>query len=269
MSEYASYVICSTPRSGSTLLCEMLAATGVSGHPNSYFRQQSIADWADGWGVERTNGTEDAQFDRLYLAAMLREANNDTGVFGLRLMWRSAADATRRLVRANGGPMDLAAQFLAAFSPTLYIHLSRLDKVAQAISLVRAEQSGLWHLAADGSVFEGTATPLPNVYDGPRIGEVFNELTRDDAAWEDFFRSHDIQPVRLVYEAMALDPQAALAIILAALGRDPAIAVGISVGTTKMSNRTSRDWSDRFRSENGSVSGPTHPAPGAHFKGAG
>jgi len=30
-----SYVVCATPRSGSTLLCELLKSTGVAGHPVS------------------------------------------------------------------------------------------------------------------------------------------------------------------------------------------------------------------------------------------
>ncbi len=251
MPQYSSYVICGTPRSGSTLLCEMLAATGVSGRPNSYFREQSIANWADRWGIDRTNGIDSVQFDRLYIPAMLRAGNNETGVFGLRLMWGSAAEAIRRLSAVNGGPADLAAQFEIALGPTLYVHLSRADKVAQAISLMRAEQSGLWHLAADGSVLEGAAAPQPNVYDGQRIAEIFIELNNDDIAWESFFASHDIEPLRLTYETVTADPQAALATIVAALGRDREAAKAVSVPTAKMGSGTSREWADRFRAETG------------------
>ncbi len=32
-----SYLVCATPRSGSTLLCEALLATGVAGRPREYF----------------------------------------------------------------------------------------------------------------------------------------------------------------------------------------------------------------------------------------
>ncbi|HBF29284.1 Stf0 family sulfotransferase, partial [Rhizobium sp.] len=31
MAKFSSYVICTSPRSGSTLLCKLLAATGISG----------------------------------------------------------------------------------------------------------------------------------------------------------------------------------------------------------------------------------------------
>src|SRR3954468_249168 len=33
----ASYLVCATPRSGSTLLCEALCNTGVAGRPAEYF----------------------------------------------------------------------------------------------------------------------------------------------------------------------------------------------------------------------------------------
>jgi len=32
-----AYLVCSTPRSGSTLLCELLKSTGVAGRPDEYF----------------------------------------------------------------------------------------------------------------------------------------------------------------------------------------------------------------------------------------
>ena len=32
-----SYLVCATPRSGSTLLCQGLKATGVAGRPEEYF----------------------------------------------------------------------------------------------------------------------------------------------------------------------------------------------------------------------------------------
>lgn len=251
MPPYSSYVICGTPRSGSTLLCEMLISSGVAGHPNSFFREQSIANWADRWAVDRTNGIDDAEFDARYIPAMLQAGSNATGVFGLRLMRASVDDAIRRLTRVNGGPADLAAQFEATFGRTLYVHLSRRDKLAQAISLVRAEQSGLWHLASDGSVYEGVATPQPNVYDAPRIAEVFAERIADDLAWEAFFTGHGITPVRLVYETMTANPQAALASILDALGLDAAIANSVRVGTRKMGGDSSQDWAERFRAETG------------------
>jgi LPS sulfotransferase NodH len=37
MAPVLSYLVCATPRSGSTLLCKVLDQTGVAGHPEEYF----------------------------------------------------------------------------------------------------------------------------------------------------------------------------------------------------------------------------------------
>ena len=37
---WLSYLICSTPRSGSTLLCEALTNTGVAGAPEEYYQHR-------------------------------------------------------------------------------------------------------------------------------------------------------------------------------------------------------------------------------------
>jgi len=252
MPPYSAYIICGTPRSGSTLLCEMLAASGVAGRPNSYFRQQDIGYWADRWGVEHPDGVETAEFDRAYLAAMLDAGRDGTDIFGLRLMAASVADAVRRLDRVAGDEGNVAQRFAEAFGPVLYIHLSRGDTVAQAVSLVRAEQSGLWHLAADGSVMEGADDLRPMVYDGDRIATLVRELTSDNAAWGAFFAAHNIAPLRLTYESVTADPQAALATALGALGQDPKIAKTVAVPTAKMASGTSRQWAEKFRSERSS-----------------
>ncbi|WP_240233531.1 Stf0 family sulfotransferase [Devosia lacusdianchii] len=246
---FSAYVICGTPRSGSTLLCEMLAASGVAGRPHSFYRQQSITHWADRWGVDYAGGVDTRDFDQRYLTAMLREGTTRTGVFGIRIMWGSVAEASMRLERAQGGNTDVAERFAQAFGPTLYIHLTRNNKVAQAVSLLRAERSGLWHLSADGSVLEGADKPEAVAYDADRLAAIVAELESDDAAWEGFFAERQIKPLRLVYETMTADPQNALASILSALGRDPAIASTVPVKTAKMGDATNTEWAERFERE--------------------
>lgn len=246
---FASYVLCGTPRSGTTLLCEMLTATGVAGRPNSYFRREDIAEWAERFGVPVQRDIDSAEFDRAYVAGMRDFGTAGTGVFGLRLMWGSVGEATRRLNRALGRERDTTDSLFEAFGPPLYVHVSRNDKLAQAISRVRAEQSGLWHVAADGTVLEGDEVPRPVAYDGARIDALFAELHADDMAWGAFFEKRGIAPLRLVYESVTSDPPAALRSILRALGSDPEIAVKVAVPTAKMADAVSLEWMERFRRE--------------------
>lgn len=244
-----SYLICGTPRSGSTLICEMLYRSGVAGRPNSYFREVDIAYWAGEWGVSLAEGTEAPGFDRAYLAAMRAAGAAGTGIFGLRIMYASLADAGRRLQRALGGAGDVPVLLRQVFGPLLYIHLSRGDKLGQAVSLVRAEQTGLWHLNADGSVLEGVEERPEPVYDGERLAAVLAELEEDDRAWEAFFAAHGIEPLRLRYEEVTKAPQQALAGIFARLGLEKSVALSMAVPTAKMADATSREWVERFRRE--------------------
>lgn len=242
-----SYIICGTPRSGSTLICEMLYRSGIAGRPNSYFREPDIAYWAGQWGVSCSEGTDTPGFDRAYLAAMREAGAAGTGIFGLRIMYASLADAGRRLGRGLGVEGAVPDLLRRAFGPALYIHLSRGDKLSQAVSLVRAEQTGLWHLNADGSVLEGPDEQPEPVYDGQRIAAVLLELDRDGRAWEAFFAEHGIEPMRLRYEDVTKAPQQAVAGIFARLGLDAGIALGMAVPTARMADAVSREWVERFR----------------------
>lgn len=244
-----AYVLCGTPRSGSTLICEMLAASGVAGRPNSFFREADVAYWAEKWGVPVSVGIESAEFDRAYLAAMREAGRAGTGIFGLRIMFSSLVDAKRRLDRAAGVDRDVAGHLAAAFGTPLYIHLSRQNKLAQAVSLARALQTGLWHLNADGTVLEGTGAPAEPAYDGARIAAILAQLERDDQAWEEFFADRRLEPLRLSYETVVEAPQQALAQILERLGLDPLLANTIAVPTAKMADDISRQWAERFERE--------------------
>ncbi|WP_449393822.1 Stf0 family sulfotransferase [Devosia riboflavina] len=246
-----SYIICGTPRSGSTLICEMLAASGVAGRPNSYFRPQDIAWWAEQWGVSLVDGVETPDFDRAYLDAMRREGSAGTGVLGLRIMYSSLGEAERRLNRAAGGDRSAAEALDEAFGSVLYIHLSRQDKLGQAVSLARAEQTGLWHLRADGSVLEGEDVQPEPRYDGARIAAILEELERDDAAWGEYFARHALKPMQLTYEGVTANPQKALGGILGQLGLDPAIAETLPTPTAKMADGLSAEWVARFQREAG------------------
>lgn len=225
----------------------MLWATRVAGRPNSYFRQQSIETWADRWNVPHPNGLETADFDRNYIAAMKREGSAGTGIFGIRVMWESVPEASRRIARAANARADFAELVRGAFGQTLYVHVSRGDKVAQAVSRLRAEQSGVWHLGVDGRVLEGTDLPAPISYDQDRIAAFVSELNEDDAGWSAFFNERNIEPLRLTYETTVTDPAAALGKVLEALSLDPALAGSVSVPTAKMGDDTSRLWMERYR----------------------
>jgi LPS sulfotransferase NodH len=248
MSRYGSYIICGTPRSGSTMLCRLLESSGC-GRPESYFWRASIREIADDLGV--TGGDDDpVDFSRRYLDAVRAEGRAGTDVFGLRVMFETLPELTERLGALFTELADAPARFERAFGRPFYIYLSRRDKVAQAVSLYKALETGLWHRARDGSELERTAPHRDAVYDGAAIAAIVDELESHDSGWRRWFVDHGIAPLRLTYEDMARDPRAGLRAVIAGLGMDVARAAGIEPLTAPLANEQSTDWIARFRAEN-------------------
>jgi len=131
---FSSYIIAATPRSGSTELCDLLAGTGLAGLPRSYYRRDDVLDHARTWGVSSPDLIGDVAFERAYLETVRRVGSAQSAVFGLRLMWPTVAQLSARLSFIHPDPLDDAGRFELAFGKPLYIHLSRQDKVAQAVS---------------------------------------------------------------------------------------------------------------------------------------
>lgn len=244
-----AYMICATPRSGSTLLCDILAGSGVAGRPNSFYRRESIVDFAEHFGVPATDGIEGKAFDRAYLDAVRREGKGGTAVFGVRLMWPSVAEASQRFARLFPGLSSDAARFERAFGKQTFLFLSRADKVAQAVSRLKAEQTGLWHRAADGSERERSFPPRPPAYDGERLEHFIAETLAHEAEWRRWFHAEGIKPLSLTYEELSANPRAVLADVLSSLGQDPRRAAGVEVKTSRMADAESLAWAERYRAK--------------------
>ncbi len=246
---FAAYIICGTPRSGSTLLCDLLKQTSVAGHPNSYYRLPSIPDFVQRFGIAPGEGLD---FERRYLAATIKAGTGDTGMFGLRVHALSLFDLLGRLAMLYPAERTDTARIDAAFGTTIYIRLRRHDKVAQAISRVKAEQSGLWHRHADGSERERLKPHEAPVYDASRLAASIAETLEHEAVFDAWAKGQGITPLDVRYEELSDDPTAALTRILTALGRDPVAAARAQVQSAKLADAVSLDWAARYRAETSS-----------------
>ncbi|WP_338528766.1 Stf0 family sulfotransferase [Nitratireductor thuwali] len=249
MDSYRSYIICTTSRSGSTLLCKLLSQTGVAGEPNSYFHRPSVSSWASKFDLPRGASATQEEFLQAVVKATRERGSAGTGVFGLRLMRKSFDFLMEQLDILCPGLANDAERFEMAFGRTLYIHLTRSDKVAQAVSLIKASQTGLWHLASDGSELERTAPPRPPSYNAGEIARNVAELTAHDEEWVRWFERERIDPVLVGYDVLSDDPKGTVAGILNRLGLDAAAAREISPGVAKLADETSRAWIERYRAE--------------------
>ena len=233
----ATYVVCSTQRSGSTYLCELLASTGVAGIPQEYFEARAETGMPPhpGYflaGLPRTGAgirddlrpTDAPDYSDLrtvdgwaaHLERTFGLGTTPNGVFGAKLMWNQVPDievhatALLEFVGLTGSEL-----LEALFGSPSYVWMRRRDKVRQAISLWRALQTRTWRLEHPRQ--DAGPPVLRYSYDG--IEHLRRRLSADDDAWGRHFLQHAIDPLELVYEAdVALDPAGAVARVLDHIG---------------------------------------------------
>lgn len=243
-------MICTAPRSGSTLLCNLLAATTVAGDPDSHFHEPSLDKWLAEYDLQAMNfKTRFAALGMVFKAA-IKCGKGDTDVFGLRMQRHSFGYFMQQLEQLYPAKLSDLERIQDAFGPTLFVHLSRTSKLDQAISLVRAEQTGLWHRRFDGTELERLAPSRDQGYDAEAIRFHMAELVSFDEAWEAWFAQEKLTPLKISYDDLAKDPQAVLAQVLCALNLAATLADAVATPTAKLADATSRNWKDQFEKEN-------------------
>ncbi len=246
MGKFQSYVICTSPRSGSTLLCSLLAATGRAGDPDSHFHTPSRAAWLKNYDLKAEAFADERALLTALFDAGRAAGSGDTALFGLRLQRESAPYFFQQLALLHPEVPSDRDRFRTTFGETFFIHLTRGDKLGQAISLIKAMQTGLWHKAPDGTELERLSEPQDPEYDAGKIAHHLAELTGFDKAWMTWFADEGIDPLRVSYEELSADPSAVLARILEGLELDSAIAQAVRPGVAKLSDATSQEWRRRF-----------------------
>lgn len=148
----------------------------MAGSPASYFYRPSLDDWTNRLGVKTEAPTErELIWDIIHAA--LAKGRGATSVFGLRQQRPSFEFLCEKLSLAIPEVSTDRARIETAFGKTLFIHLSREDKLEQAVSLIKAQQTGLWHVGTDGTEIERTGPAQHPVYDGEEIKRQIETLT--------------------------------------------------------------------------------------------
>src|ERR1700740_727846 len=129
-----NYIIGTTPRTGSFLLCEGLNGTGICGAPQEYAAPEDVTTWHDFHSC------------RLHMEYFFRFPDickTKNGVFGAKLMWLQfvawGRDA-RRYLRLDMSTPDILRRIVG---PICVIRLVRRNILRQAISWIRAQSTGV------------------------------------------------------------------------------------------------------------------------------
>lgn len=278
-----SYLVCATPRSGSTLVCHALGETGVAGRPEEYFEalrhsgrprrpeeyflgveDQSIRDHLG----ERAIGAEPqprsplwsrAAYDR-YLEWAVEAGTTPNGVFGAKLMWGYFGEFVS-LLRNVPAYRDLPlAELLPAVFPELtFVRVVRANKVRQAVSLWKAVQTATWRedqaTAKVASVEEQDSPPYRAFIEEHRpqlrflykaIDHLLEQLLVEEASWDAFFEHAGIKPVLVLYENFAADYETATLRLLERLGLAPPADFELEPRMKRQSDRINDDWTRRY-----------------------
>jgi LPS sulfotransferase NodH len=213
-----SYVVCATPRSGSTLLCELLKSTGVAGRPEEYFEatlETGLPPHPGDYlaGLPRTGaGIRDddtpprapsyssllgLESYREHLERTARLGTTENGVFSVKLMWRHLPDlqALASQLPEYAG-LELHPLLTKLLGDPCYVWVTRGDKVRQAVSMWRALQTRTWRLEHPRETDE--AASLRYSFEG--VDHLVRSLAAEDRAWGDHFEAHAIPALKILYE---------------------------------------------------------------------
>ncbi len=221
---HVSYIVCSLPRSGSSLLCDVLAGTELAGAPTEYFDRNQMEAFSHEW---ETAGLEE------YMRELRARKTSPNGVFGLKAHFHQLRDVL--------GERDLDAEL-----PGLrLVYIRRRDHVKQAVSWARAIQTGQW--ASDHSA--GATEPR---FDATAVRELIERIEREEGQWEELFALRGQEPLRFEYEDLARSPDAAARRVLTFIGADVPRDFAVPPPTiARQADGLSEEWVRRYRESTG------------------
>lgn len=130
------------------------------------------------------------------------------------------------------------------FNRSRFIFLTREDTLGQAISLEIAKQTGLW----SSRIPRSPTSVLPR-YNAKRLRGTMASICRQNHQFEVFFDANRIDPVRVVYERLVVEPES----YVREIGRTVGL-VGLRVDPTRLvlqrqSTSLNAEWRARFQAE--------------------
>lgn len=240
-----SLLVCTHPRSGSTLLGEAMRFAGGLGCPLEYLHRGFRPRLAERWRAADLP---------TYIEALHRHRTEENGVLSIKLFWQDVEEVAHE--RAPGRfpppgtlpPQATAEQVYRDLRSLLgdllpnptFVHLERQDRVRQAVSAIVASQTGLWRSIEGVGRQDAVAAPQ---YDYERISGMIAFADYSHAHWRQFFAVNGVAAYRLTYEDLSADFEGASRRLCAILG---AAAVPRKQRMRRQANTTSEAMVLRF-----------------------
>jgi trehalose 2-sulfotransferase len=220
-----SYIVASSPRSGSTYLCRLLGQSGLLGAPSEVLNP--------GFDLRGFKNRFKVSSPADYIAELIARRTAKSGVFGLKAHFENFESFLKEY-----------PELLDVLSPVTYIYINRRDRVAQAVSMARALQTNQWSS-------QGEKGPKPQLrYDRELIANSMKEVELQDAGWLNWFKANKVTPFRLTYEDLLDDPAGTVRSVVEYFEVQNAERDEVKVPPVeKQSDDTNQEWIERFRRE--------------------
>ena len=231
-----SYIICSTGRTGSTLLARTLGDLGYIGKPQEYWHEKTRPPLVE----------TDSQCFKDYLAEIIKKGTTDNGVFGMKTHWSHF----ELLVKSARQHLDLKNktyfEIISTLFPNLsFIHIKRDELAKQAISAEIANQTGIFNV---GKLPDQNRQLL--LFKPLNIYRRIKWFEQDNKKWKNFFASNSINYYEVIYEDFTRSTQSIQETIIDVINflkikplPEPS---KIKVPIVKLSNKTNESWYYRY-----------------------
>lgn len=202
------FLLCSTARSGSNLVSDMLQQTQLAGQPMEYLNGSYVAAHL------RSSGHPEEADKKInvlaYLDALEKRRTSVNGWFGMKAHFEHIEGLWER-------KPELAQQLLKRFD--CFVQLRRRDKLAQAVSLYRARVTQIWssqdyRFMSDDDPRRSRAVP----FNAERITRALADIVHQEAAWERCLNTLELPYSVFWYEDFVADYVGASARLLEVLG---------------------------------------------------
>jgi LPS sulfotransferase NodH len=188
-----SCVICSLPRSGSTLLSYALEDTGLAGRPREYFGPRTETRYAEKWGLPRRYSL------RSFLRQMTADSMTPNGVSAVKIHLYDFLQVIQRAREEFGEMLGERELLEICFPNPRCILIQRADRVRQAISFLRAMNTMQWQRLRDERVNERMASEI----DFGKVDPLVQVFSEQESKWHEFFARNNLTAHEVVYEDLA------------------------------------------------------------------
>ncbi len=207
------YLICTTPRSGSNLLSDLLQSSEMMGQPSEYLNPTgTIRRLAKKHNLIDSNSTISLE---KYLDFIVNNFSSSNNVCGIKIFFN-------QLEKFLDFPV-----MKEILQQCKFILLTRKDIVAQAVSMYIATETDTWKSEKDDKSLRDLVE-----YNEAKIGNFLEQLIRQNVKWSDFFGVNQIEYLGVTYEEVLKNPNQSC--------KDICSFCGVDVGNYEFSLDTSR-----------------------------